>query len=229
MLSNVLLLIFLGLLIYHLTNPSNKDTFDNTTSPVSRTPQVSQTPQTSQTLQTPQTQETLKTNSSASLPANAQVPKLFSDPSRSPLNTKGNTHNLNTDFSNPLINYSGNIDGDNVPGADLNAAFQPPSGYLSTPDVIDFNKNNVDKYNVKDYLPKDVNKDWFDTDFSHAQNIDDENLINPDRFIIGVNTVSSSLKSPSWDIRGTIPNPKYAISPFNNSSYEPDNNLKSLC
>lgn len=221
MLFNVLLLIFVGFLIYHLTNPSNKDPFDNTTSPVSKTPQV-----------------TLKTNSAPSLPMNPQVPKLSndpngpsdpSDPSRSVLNTKNDLNNFNTDFSNPLINFSGNVDGDIGLGADLSTAFQPPSGYHNTPDIIDFNKNNAEKYNVKDYLPKDVNKDWFDTDFSHAQHIDDENLINPDRFVIGVNTVSSSLKSPSWDIRGTIPNPKYPISPFNNSSYEPDNNLKSLC
>lgn len=223
MISNVLLLIFLGILIYYLTYPKHKDTFADTTKtnvspiklPITTAPQ-----------------QVINTNNNSLMSANAPVPTIFSDPSRSPINTANNNNknlnlNLNKDYQNPLLNFSGNIDGSI--GADINSAFEPPSGYPQTPDVIDFNKNNVEKYNVKDYLPKDVNTDWFDTDFSQAQHIDDTNLINPDRFIIGVNTVSASLKSPSWDIRGTIPNPKYSISPFNNSSYEPDYNLKPLC
>ncbi len=157
------------------------------------------------------------------------TPKLWTDPGRTHLNTVGDTNNhlLN---DNPLFSFTGNIDSSDMTGADLNTAFEPPSGNSNTADVIDFNKNNLEKYNVKDYLPKDVNKDWFNTDFSQAQhNIDDTNLINPDRFIIGINTVGQSLKSPSWDIRGSPPCPKYAISPWNNSTFEPDYNIKPLC
>ena len=37
---------------------------------------------------------------------------------------------------------------------------------------------------------KEVNNDWFETDFSHAQvNVDDSNLVVTDRYIVGVNTV----------------------------------------
>ena len=60
-----------------------------------------------------------------------------------------------------------------------------------------------EKYNAKDFLPKEINNKWFDTDFSIvSKNIDDDNLINPDRYIIGINSVASSLKISSHDIRG---------------------------
>lgn len=33
----------------------------------------------------------------------------------------------------------------------------------------------------------------------------------------GINTIGSSLKNPTYDIRGNIPNPKFAVSPWGNS------------
>ena len=76
----------------------------------------------------------------------------------------------------------------------------------------------------------ETNDEWFDTDFSQAKhNINDGKLINTDRYVIGVNTVGQSLKNASYDIRSTIPNPKISVSPWNNSTYEPDYNIKSLC
>ena len=46
---------------------------------------------------------------------------------------------------------------------------------------------------------------------------------------IGINTIGESLKNASYYIRGTIPNPKFVVSPWGNSTYEPDFNLKPLC
>jgi hypothetical protein len=115
-------------------------------------------------------------------------------------------------------------------GADLDNAFQRPIPQQARPDVVDINKNNVKKYNAKDFLPKEINNQWFDTDFSQAKfNINDDKLINTERYVIGINTVGQSLKNASYDIRGTIPNPKFTVSPWNNSTYEPDFNLKPLC
>ena len=85
-------------------------------------------------------------------------------------------------------------------------------------------------FNVKDFLPKEINDEWFETDFSLAKyQLNDDKLINTDRYIIGINTVGESLKNASWDIRGTVYCPKAVISPWNNSTYEPDFNLKPLC
>ena len=123
--------------------------------------------------------------------------------------------------------------GDNdmdLTGAELATAFEKPLPQGVNPDKVDLNKNNVKNYNTKDFLPKEINNDWFDTDFSQAKmNLNDDKLINTERYVIGVNTVGQSLKNASYDIRGTIANPKFAVSPWNNSTIEPDNNLKSLC
>lgn len=115
-------------------------------------------------------------------------------------------------------------------GAGLEEAFKKPVGEKSSPDKVNFNKNIVDKYNSKDYLPQEVNDEWFETDFQKAKHkAGSDKMINTERYVIGVNTVGQSLKNASYDIRGTIPNPKYTVSPWNNSTYEADYNLKPLC
>lgn len=78
-----------------------------------------------------------------------------------------------------------------------------------------------------DLLPKQ-SEDWFETP-SVGTKIDDANLLADAIFRTGVDTIGSSRKNPSYDIRGNIANPKFAVSPFNNSSYEPDNNLRGFC
>jgi hypothetical protein len=130
-------------------------------------------------------------------------------------------------MSDSIYNFQGNDDFGS--GADLNSAFQAPTPVQNTADVVNINKNN-EKYNSNDFLPKEINNKWFDTDFSQAKyNVNNDTLINTDRYVIGINTVGQSLKNASYDIRGTIPNPKYTISPWNNSTYEPDYNIKPLC
>jgi hypothetical protein len=115
-------------------------------------------------------------------------------------------------------------------GASLDDAFTCNPSQKNCDDVINFNKNNVKNYDVKDFLPKEINNQWFDTDFSQAKfNINDDKLINTERYVIGINTVGQSLKNASYDIRGTIANPKFTVSPWNNSTYEPDFNLRPLC
>jgi len=85
------------------------------------------------------------------------------------------------------------------------------------------------KFNVKDFLPKEVHSEWFETDLSNVPEVDQSNLIDVSKFCQGVDTVGQSLKNPSYDIRGNIPNPKIAVSPFLNSSYDADTNIKSWC
>ena len=95
--------------------------------------------------------------------------------------------------------------------------------------LIDENEKNKLKFNADDLLPKDVNNDWFETDFSNAQvGVDDSNLVVTDRYVIGVNTIGNSLKNPSYDIRAPPACPKFVVSPWGNSTIEPDFNIKSF-
>lgn len=113
--------------------------------------------------------------------------------------------------------------------ADLDQAFTRPIPQQADCDEVSINKNNVLNYDSKDFLPKEVNDEWFNTDFSQAtHSMNDDKLINTERYVIGVNTVGQSLKNASYDIRGTVANPKFTVSPWNNSTYEPDFNIKPL-
>ncbi len=95
--------------------------------------------------------------------------------------------------------------------------------------LMEENEKNKLKFNSGELLPKEVNNDWFETDFSHAQvNVDDSNLVVTDRYVIGVNTVGQSLKNPSYDIRAAPACPKFTVSPWQQSTIEPDFNIKSL-
>lgn len=83
-----------------------------------------------------------------------------------------------------------------------------------------------DIFRAEDYLAKETNNDWFET-VQEPVAIRNRHLINVTR-PIGVSTISGSLRNPSYDIRGSIPNPKLNPSPWLQSTIEPDINLKSL-
>lgn len=81
-----------------------------------------------------------------------------------------------------------------------------------------------DLFNADKMLPQEVNDDWFEVT-PDPVSVKNRHLINVTR-PIGVNTIGSSTKNASYDIRGTIPNPRTVVSPFLNSSIEPDFNIK---
>lgn len=89
-------------------------------------------------------------------------------------------------------------------------------------------KNDNDKYNVNSYLPQEEEKDWFET--IETVNVKNSHLINIYR-PIGVNTIGSTHKNSTYDLRGTDKAvcPKFVVSPWLQSSIEPDRSMKSLC
>ena len=88
--------------------------------------------------------------------------------------------------------------------------------------------NTKTELNATDFLPQELNVNWFDKDFNTVNEIDQETLIDISKYSSGIDTVGQSLKNPSYDIRGNIANPKNIISPFLNSSIEPDNNIRPI-
>lgn len=88
--------------------------------------------------------------------------------------------------------------------------------------------NEADKYNVNSFLPQEEEKDWFET--IEQVDVKNSNLINIYR-PIGANTIGSSQKAASYDIRGYAGAicPKFVVSPWLQSSYEPDRSNKGLC
>lgn len=86
------------------------------------------------------------------------------------------------------------------------------------------------KYNPNNLLPKEKNKDWFDTDFLMDYNniLNETQLIHPTKFM-DQNTVLGSRKGMSYDIRGDIPNPKVYRPIFGETTIEPSIERNGLC
>ena len=84
-------------------------------------------------------------------------------------------------------------------------------------------------FDINKMLPQEVEEDWFDVEpLQTTKKIKGTHLIHP-KVHMGVNTVGSSLRNATHDIRGDIPNPKINVSPWNNSTIEPDTNIKGIC
>lgn len=88
-------------------------------------------------------------------------------------------------------------------------------------------KKEEGKLTTQDLLPGKSNEKWFENPDVGIK-IEEANLLSDAVQKVGVDTVGQTRKNPSYDIRGTVPCPKFQISPWNNSTTEPDYNLKSL-
>ncbi len=79
-----------------------------------------------------------------------------------------------------------------------------------------------------DLLPVDENKDWFQVPNSSFNLMQAVNLEVPE-IKIGIDTVGQSRKNANYDLRVAPPCPKFVVSPWSNSTIEPDYNTKTLC
>ena len=224
--NNLILLIAIGIVIFLIMNLNNKNTKKSSRSnkdyKVENFENITSSP-----VYTPAPAPTVKSSNliynQVSTPAPVPVPV----PAPNNIDTLNNLYNSNlkgsasTTFNSNTTNIAFAADygqGFNL-GVDNNdprlSKFLSQAPPQKTPLISD------------DLLPK-KNENWFETP-SVGTKIDDANLLADAIFKTGVDTIGSTRKNPSYDMRGNIPNPKFPISPWNNSSYEPDNNLKGLC
>jgi len=76
-------------------------------------------------------------------------------------------------------------------------------------------------------LPNDPNSKWAQVNPQGAGDIAGKNYLNAGA-LIGVNTVGQSLRNASWDLRSEPANPQVAVSPWFNSTIEPDVNRRTM-
>ena len=240
--STILLLVVLGLLIWYLTksNSTNEmnttnECFENNPNQVPKlqmmnTPVPSISQMASSVANAVQSSVASAVQASVASVAQASVASVAGAVQSGAGAVQSATNVMQPSVQvNNFMEFDG--DYDTSDGADINIAYEAPIPSSNTViSAVDINKSNVQNYDAKDFLPKEINDQWFDTDFSQAKtNVSDDKLINTERYVIGINTVGQSLKNASYDIRGTIANPKFSVSPWNNSTYEPDYNIKPLC
>jgi hypothetical protein len=82
-----------------------------------------------------------------------------------------------------------------------------------------------DMYDPENLLPQEMDEDWFEV-IDKPINLKGRllRLENP----LGINTINETLKIPNLDLRPSPPCPKFNVSPWNNSTVEPDTNIKTL-
>lgn len=83
-----------------------------------------------------------------------------------------------------------------------------------------------DLFDVDKYLPQEVNDDWFEVQ-PEPISVKNRHLINITK-PIGINTIGTSNKNMSYDIRSAPAVPKLVVSPWLQSSIDPDVNLKPM-
>lgn len=77
-------------------------------------------------------------------------------------------------------------------------------------------------------LPVEENDKWFQNPNSKFNLLEAVSLEIPE-IKIGIDTVGQSRKNATYDLRTAPPNPKFVVSPWSNSTIEPDYNTKPLC
>lgn len=73
----------------------------------------------------------------------------------------------------------------------------------------------------QELLPNDPNSKWAQVNPMGTGDISGKNFLNAGA-LVGVNTIGSSLRNASWDLRSEPPNPQVSVSPWLNSTIEPD-------
>ena len=79
----------------------------------------------------------------------------------------------------------------------------------------------------KDLLPSEANTKWAQSNPAGQGSLSDKNFLNAG-FHIGMNTVGQSLRNSNLQLRSEPPNPQVKVSPWLQSTIDPDLNRKPL-
>jgi len=84
-----------------------------------------------------------------------------------------------------------------------------------------------DQLTAAELLPGDANSKWAQVNPSGQGELGDQNFLNAG-YHVGVNTVGQTLRNANLQIRSEPPNPQVKVSPWLQSTIEPDTNRKPM-
>ena len=82
-----------------------------------------------------------------------------------------------------------------------------------------------DTLSPEELLPQDYSSTWAKCNPTGAGNLDGKNFLDSGHHI-GINTVGQTLRNANLQLRSEPPNPQVQVSPFLNTSIEPDTNRR---
>jgi len=85
-----------------------------------------------------------------------------------------------------------------------------------------------DKLTPEDLLPRDAaNSEWAQVNPAGQGDVENQNFLTAGHHV-GINSVGSTLRNPNLQLRSEIPNPQKKVSPWLQSTIEPDLNRRPL-
>ena len=127
--------------------------------------------------------------------------------------------NKNESYDNPYLIQSGQ----NVPGMNNPSTFQASPGPSSLEQTIGLPPVNSSSgvFNPSELLPKDVNQQWAQLNPSGNSDFNNVNLLKAG-YLNGIDTVGSTMRNANLQVRSEPPNPTSQVSPWSQSTIEPD-------
>ena len=84
-----------------------------------------------------------------------------------------------------------------------------------------------DQLTPQELLPADANSTWAQVVPAGQGSVGDQNFLNAG-FHVGINTVGQTLRNANLQLRSEPPNPQVKVSPWLQSTIEPDTNRKPM-
>lgn len=84
-----------------------------------------------------------------------------------------------------------------------------------------------DQLSPSDLLPSDSNSTWAQVNPIGQGDLKDKNFLEAG-YHIGINTVGQTLRNPNYQLRSEPPNPQIKVSPWQQTTIEPDSNRRPL-
>ena len=112
-------------------------------------------------------------------------------------------------------------------GVGRNDSFAPISESDNVVDSIPSECYPKDVLASQDLLPADANSKWAQSNPSGQGSLNDKNFLTAG-YHVGVNTVGQSLRNANRQLRSDPPNPQVKVSPWMQTTIEPDVNRKAM-
>ena len=123
--------------------------------------------------------------------------------------------NKNESYDNPYLIQSGS----NVPGINNPTTFQAIPDQSSGKNIGLPPSTGI--MNPSELLPKDVNQQWAQLNPSGNADFNNVNLLAAG-YLNGIDTVGSTMRNANLQVRSEPPNPTSQVSPWSQSTIEPD-------
>lgn len=134
------------------------------------------------------------------------------------------------DFEELTQIENGDVNETNEPKPILTKTESKPKSVEVTKKSTEFPKDCFpkDKLTPEDLLPKDAaNSEWAQVNPAGQGDVQNQNFLTAG-YHVGINSVGSTLRNANMQLRSEIPNPQMKVSPWLQSTIQPDLNRKPL-